>query len=690
MSRYLILAQSEVTGKALGKWLELLGEPALIEKDDRLIVAKDVAALDGIRAVEFYETMTARFEDQLASAHSGNLVVIVDTVRPEHLNPLAEGGWDHLLAMLILSFPEIQWFFGMISGNSNTALSSDETGNILYTRQKSLREFWQKQVEPYHSLLALVTAPSRDSLFDPTGLRNFVRSKANEKFLTSYLEEAASAHKPIGEADLVAKEKTLLPVRGQKAAAIDEELNYAHFHAFTAYRFGYRADAVRSWALMASLFNCYCYSGKDEKCNYVSSCTTNHNHGFHLLLEDVNLNFPDKPGRIHLSKFEEERAKHCNLLSNNPKLETSRFRVIVTSGHSGADKDKIDDNLAFVERYKTKDRCKLVFKPVGGMFDLWSKAGLGHFESRSSSFAFFCRPGRKRGGEKLATLPGRAPGFHWPPEVGKEAEDAGGHSAPGKLMLIAQHLVRRADCLKDSANTVEESIRGAVLATDALELLRYQTPTLALQALCLKHEFEVIAEVAFLGVSNQFALKPRLDELEREVEAASRFFEGNRRKEAELDTRVSIANRLMLIFREAGQFDEEMDCLIYIRKWHRELLIEQADSRCKKIAQHLMRYPEWLLESPVNFSKAIFGWLFMFWIVFRVASFIPECSLLLYLDKLIDANSVSKAWNLFISNNPPDGDYNIPLLTINAFATALGIFHLGVFISYLYSAVTRK
>ena len=33
------------------------------------------------------------------------------------MNAAAEGsGWDHLIAMLILTFPEIKWLFGVVSG----------------------------------------------------------------------------------------------------------------------------------------------------------------------------------------------------------------------------------------------------------------------------------------------------------------------------------------------------------------------------------------------------------------------------------------------------------------------------------------------------------------------------------------------------------------------------------------------
>jgi hypothetical protein len=130
-----------------------------------------------------------------------------------------------------------------------------------------------------------------------------------------------------------------------------------------------------------------------------------------------------------------------------------------------------------------------------------------------------------------------------------------------------------------------------------------------------------------------------------------------------------------------------MECLARIRKWHRKLRLKQVENPLKKPAQFVMWYAEWLLESPVRFVLAIFGWFVAFWLILNVAS--PEFTPLLSLDKHLDMGSASKAWNLFISNNP-DNVGTIHDFVINAAATAVGVFHLGVFISYLYSAVTRK
>ncbi|OQX18214.1 MAG: hypothetical protein BWK76_08180 [Desulfobulbaceae bacterium A2] len=630
MSQFFILAQTKTTARALAAWLELLGEPPVrdLDKDNRVVIQKEKMEGGKERAILAYESLVRQIEIRTADQHGeiplNEVVILVDRVKPIALNPLVDGsGWDALLGMLILTFPEIYWVFGVISDTSKNNLST------------------------YHTLSSLLARPRRDQLFDATGLRSYIRARSN-----------------------VVSPDTNLPIRHRAAAAIDEEANYALFHAYAAYRFGYRADAVRSWALMDYLFG----KAPDNE---------GKPHDFDLLFEDVNLNFPDKPGRVHLSSFakiqhndgETGRAEHCPMLIDNPAKENSKYRVIVTSGHSGADADKMRSNRSFIESYKGKGRCGFVLKPVGGMFDLWNKAKL------------FARLDPKYDPTEAGRYRGQAPFFFWPPPPTDAEVEAGGHSAPGKLMLIAQHLVRRADALRDTANTVDECIRGAILATDALELLCYQTPTLALQALCLKHEFEVKAEVAFLGVGYHFDLKRRLDEMERDVKSASHYFHKRRCRAAELDTLVSIGNRLMLAFREAGQFDEEQYCLARIRTWHRLLRFRQTRNPIEQLANAIMAYAEFLLAKPSRYIVALCIWYValvgLWWVLVPVENVNSDSSP----DEILSA--ASAAWNAFAVANPGEAK-SWEAFALNVIGSTAGLFHLGVFISYLYSVVTRK
>jgi len=657
MAYYLILAQSEITSRALGAWLKLLGEyqPSL---DNRCIILKESPNGTEEKWVLAYEFLANSIEELSADGSRtiplNEIKVLVDCFKLTDMDPLSDkGGWESLVSMLILSFPEIQWIFGIIDSKSHPTYFQPD----------------------YHHLSSLITRPRRDPLFDPTGLRNIIRQSLNEELLSSLQTRVNKSGREFEESQKTEFYKSLLPIRKEAAAAIDEEASYALYHAYIAYRFGYRADAVRSWALMSHLF-----SEKPVRPGTQNTSTGIEGHGFDLLLEDVNLNFPDKEAETHLSTFasygydgKPGRAKNCPLLVSNGEKENSEFRIIVTSGHSGADAQKMEANREFVEGYKGKAKSGFVLKPVGGMFDLWKEAKL------------FNRLNPREDSTSAGRYRGQAPGFFWPPIPSEQAEESGGHSAPGKLMLVAQHMLRRADGMRTTANTVEECIRGAVLATDALELLRFQTPTLALQALCLKHEFEVKAEVAFLGVGHHFDLKLRLNELEREIKEASRFFEGRRRRAAELDTLVSIGNRLMLVFREAGQFDEEMVCLVRIRSWHRKLRRKQTRKIVDILANAVMGYAEWLLVSPKRFFGMLCVWFFAMWMLWVVYWLIQTH------DRGLDLfiGSGSAAWNSFAVANPNEAK-NVSGLTLNIVGSAAGLFHLGVFISYLYSAVSRK
>jgi len=625
---YLILAQSQVTARALGAWLELLGEAEVKDpsSDSRCLVVEYITK-NRDQGVELFETAASRISLAVADASPLPFTVLVDSVEPGRLDPLGESGsWDSLLAMLILTLPEVRWIFGVISG----------------------KDPWNG----WHSLPSLPAKPWRNPLHDPTGLRNHVRFVANKN----------------------REERNLgLAQRSQCAAALDEEVHYAMFHAYTAYRFGYRADSVTSWQLTEELFD-----SKEEP---------DKNHGFHLLMEDVNLYFPDRPAGKKLSTFQEfrpdggkeenqGRACHCKKLgygdghktTTGEPLESSVFRIVVTSGHTGASEDTIGRNREYVKRHKPGG-WGFVLKPTGGMFDLWSKARM---------FERLKPPSRGGNGGSRAGL---APGFVWPPDkVGATGASQASHSAPGKLMLVATHLIRRADALRTDANTVEECIRGAVLATDALELLGFRTPTLALQALELKQWFETKAEVAFVGVGHHFQLTRRFKEIERETQVAARFHSRGRRDAAALDASVTIANRLALIFRDAGQFDENEECLRKLRWWNRKLSFIRARNKPYLWPGFaVLAYAEWMISS-------------LAWLLLSVATWMLLISLIWWAWTQPSHSwreAVQGAVGSFVGANvePNQGE---GIVFLSSLSSLLGFFHLGVFVSFLYSAIARK
>lgn len=609
MPTYLILARSREAVSALCRSLRVFGVREADIADSILWADAAVGSAPGVLP---FEVFAQRIERAMGAEAFGDAlretIVLVDCVRPSLLDPMREGDtWEGTLAMLILAFPEIRWVFGVVRGGDKGFPTVE------------------------HSIASLLCEPRRDRLFDPTGLRNFVKGRA-----ASRLVEKVQRSNP----------SEFVPLRGKRAAAIDEETSYALFHAYTAYRFGFKAEVVRSWALMKYLF-----SGKG-------------NHGFSLLFEDVNLDFPDKPEDVHLSDLsdvERGRAKNCPRLGYGDVeyKEDSDLRVLVTIGNSATDSGRMEKNVRYL-RVSKPDGSSFLLKPGGGMFDLWEKAGL-FLRLNESSF------------------PGQAQDFRWPTSI---AEDSAGarHSAPGKLMLVAERLIHRADALRAIANTTEECIYGALLATEGLEVLRYQTPMLAFQALELKHEFEVKAEVSFLGVGHHFDVRSRIDELERETRVASHFFKRERRRVTQLDVLVSILNRLMLVFRESGMFDEEQDCLHRLRGYHRRLQFRVDPSPAGFLKNVVLGYAEFLIASLPRFVAAISGWALIIFLTF-----------LFLFDS--DTNLAERATlSALLGSTPHDDAVKAGLVAIgvSVFAAGLGIFHIGILIAYLYSAVARK
>ncbi|MCX7176038.1 MAG: hypothetical protein NT159_19365 [Proteobacteria bacterium] len=634
MPRYVILAQSNATANALGVWLELLGENPLDEKDQHKIVWERQSGRQG--ALEAYETLVRRIEIAASDGDDqvplNKVVALVDAVNPSRLSAVAEGGsWDSLIAMLILTFPEIRWVFGVTS-----EVATD------YSRKES--------IESRHTLVSLLEPAAADPLFDPTGLRDWVRARTGEGLNN-------------------ANDDLKLPRRQQLAAAIDEERPYAYLHGYTAYRFGCRADVVSTWTLMKDRF------GKAD----------GEPHGYWLLLEDMSLNFPDREKGKHLLHLDrmyydqdgkplEGRAHHCPKLDLNSvdgAVEDSKYRILVTTGQTRPGDHALSENRRYL-RGKAPDIGKVVFKPASGMFDLWEKAGLYL---------------KLAGSQRL----GNAPDFCWPPApLAQASEKADGHGAPGKLLLVSEMLVRRAEAMLGKVKCVDEAVHGAVLATDALELTGGRTPTAAIEALSLKHQFEVLAECQFSGVEYHIKVIPRLKEISLEIASISRWFYRNERQKAKLNGQMHILNALVKILRAHGQFDEEQLCMHRVRRLHSTLWMRSQPWRF--VFLPFIRYVEMLLKSVLGFVGAISIWLVILSLLFALFPAVPTAEWS-FARLLI---GVENAVTSFFSIGTPMQEPKLPdvlsrsYVFVSALCIMSGFLHLGVLISHLYAVVSRR
>lgn len=469
------------------------------------------------------------------------------------------------------------------------------------------------------------------ALFDPTALRTTIRANMNKKDHT-------------------------IPERHESAASIDEEFSYAIMNAYTAYRFGYCTWTISSEALLKYLFA--------EFHAAINPLAANFSLDLKLTFEDLFLNFTDRSSDAHLSILEERYRLYSKLISNY-----SSQHIFITVGHSktSVSRKKWSDNRTYLVSQNIK--YKFLFKPLSGLYDLWKKAG------------------------KWSTInnyPLLGKDFVWPPaEKSLDIDKADSHSAPGRILLVAEKLLQRAQQILNNARTAADAIHAAALALEAKELLACKTPTIALRALSLQHEAEVEAECRFYGVEYDFDVSTRIWDIKREVKAISTWFNPKASKRSQLNAEIKILTQLAHRYQKYGEFDEENLCLYEVRKLGTRLWARRGKIRW--ILFPVKLYINFLLKSLGRFFVVILGWIGVF--------------TLLYWKILQDTfghgkilHSLFMSTQTFIAFQPPDRSYysflnhdpSDILMLLFILSSLLGFIHLGVFVSHLYLILTRK
>jgi hypothetical protein len=640
--RYLILAQSDVTARALGAWLELLGEPPLEEEpggcmmDGRILSHRGADSFPGGFVCGF-QTISAKLGAMVEEPSPGGTLVLVDTVNLEDLSAVGSpSGWNRLLALLILAFPEVRWVFGVFTGSEN------EENQKLQLR---------------HGLVSLF-GPVFDPLYDGTGLRNHIRGQTRH---------TKNGEKPVAP---------WIPVRRQWAVAIDDEAAYAHLHTYIAYRHGYRGFAITTKALADQVLGTSknVENGKAEEFDLWDLSKPD------LTLEDLFLGFPDKQGGDHWANLETRGNawwKLSTVADNNFELR----RYIISSRHDhGLGNSDRAINRGVMSQLRAKNRSGLeVLKPVSGIFALWKALRLDReLKSVDKSTGRHYR--------------GLAPKFFWPPEPdrdrphyqdgegeAKSGETSGGHSAPGLLLLVAETLIERAERIIDNVRNVKDAVRGAVLATSALELLGPRTPTTARDALELKHRFEVLAECQFGGIEYNLQLEERFDEIRTETRLLGAWYGRRAREVAVLNAELAILSRLVTIFRDYNEFDEEDKTLQRVRSVQRGIWLRRAGPAAW-LVWPFRAYVEYLLGSTVRFATALFLWVTGLTLIFWVGG----------TDENL-AHALHAGVTTFFGFEPPGADEAEGVaFTAGLLGAFSGFLHLGIFISRLYNLISRK
>lgn len=626
MIRFVVLARNKMSSKALERQLESRLEGYV----ERYTIFANEAGIASWSVTDEFNRIADIIEGTLCKDNDFAALreaVIVTDIAPFHfglgtgLNPLkVDGdGLARVLSMLVLAFPEVQWIApaDVCAGSAGGDVTEDSffLRAHTFTNAGTICDAIDLRREGFVPLL------------DATGLRSRVRQLI--------VNDRESGHNGV-------------PVRRQQCFSIDEERSYAYLHAYTAYRFGFRSHIVSTQQMMERLFADG--SAVDLGSDYI-------------LFEDVFLKFAEARGGRHLSRLQERD-------STFPRLKRAACRILVTAGHTRENDQKVlRENLHYLEQFRARQHSDILFKPLGGVFDLWDRSGLD-------------------GLSPVTREHGQAWNFVWPPDHNEQATD-GGHSAPGRLLEIAHRLADRAERLLPEARSVADFVQGAVLATDALELLAERTPTSALAALVLKHRFEVLAECEFCGVQSNLDVCKRIKDIQREVESLAYWFGENSEKFNAWNEESAILNDLILVYRDRNRFDEEMDALKRSRSLHRRLWYQRPKNLWAKPFQPIAWYVDFLLGSIPRFIAAIVGWILVLSVAYYLAGPLAAGENIMPHATPVRASVLAAYYSFFGIQPPPDG-----LGHFYAGVTLLAIFggfvHLGVFISHLYSIVSRK
>jgi hypothetical protein len=525
-----------------------------------------------------------------------------------------------LFAMLVLAYPEVHWIF-YTHEKPEKFVGLDATPQANQTDQLRIRE-WQ----------TLSFWEGSDLSADSSLQKLLKCGRLNPCFLFDATGLRNYFHGKISDEN----KSHVVRQREGCAAAIDEEEPYAFLHGYLAYKLGYRVHLVTTERIMAQLFG-----------------ETQGGTPADLTFQDIFLNFPDHIGTEPQSHLPERFEKFS-------RLQESERHIFVSVGHRHS--ASYEANRAFFRDQRARGtKIRRVFKPSGGMYNLLKDAGL-----------------LNRYWKNLKEWIKRTA----PP---KEPEPEGGtHSAPGRLVVIAERLNNRAEKILQEAQTVQECILGATLALEASELLGYRTPTTALEAIALRHQLEVKAECMFYGVGYTIDVKSRLKEIEMEVKAVARWFHGSVKKRSLLNAQLSIITEIARIFREYGQFDEEQICLQRLRDLNRRWYFLTHPWFIP--FWPLRWYVEKLVGSFPAFVMMVLAWPFLFGVLSNLMKAFKNSAEWKFWDY------VAHAYFTFFGLQPLEFSPKFPAewKALAVLIVLTGFLHLGIFIAHLYTLIMRR
>ncbi len=400
--------------------------------------------------------------------------------------------------------------------------------------------------------------------FDPTGLRTLVK----HRFLGTLFGDVANWKNTAGQRGILRQRLSNV------AVAIDEEREFALLNAYAAWKYGRRAWIVTSYHEFSQHL---LWGHKEGEANNT------------VILRDIDLRFPD------ISRFGIRDALK-DIYSEEWKGKIGpECEVRAVSGEANV--IPVEQRL---QRWKYASWWPTQKRLGQDMTTVDAAKYLGFQKPVSSIYVLkYAVEDRKAKGSlhaRLIGIQGDAPT--------QTAQKGGGHGAPYLNLAMAESLLVQG---RQCGEGPSACVIGALLASEAYELLLGMSKTTALEALLDMHRAEVRAEVSFPGVGHSLRIKERKKDIEATLE---RLYENSKIANKKQIINIFLSQfwgDLRVIYRGAEHFDAaeraNLESLVH-SQWLRLPWRPLFISRCKRCSGAKV----WLKNRILDPATSLWKW----------------------------------------------------------------------------------
>jgi hypothetical protein len=580
---------------------------------------------------------------QLADSKRGRgFLVIAESPIIDHVfAPTNNEFYASLLSSLVLSFPEFYW---VLWSQMIPEIAERAAAHFISIQSPSgdgVRS--AMRIRHLGNILHLAGSEAF-ALFDGGGLRKYIFDK---------LEQHAVG---VGESGGRTTSSPLCLV-------IDDERTHALLAAYAAYAAGCQASTITCRRSVDVIGFLEFHENIDDRPEFAIDDFIAKPE---IVIEDLYMNFIDRRPDEHYSNLETGRTRW-------PWLNDVDRRLILTYGE-GAHAGDFDASVRFLKASAANRSRGILIKPISGLYDLQSLRRVRWF-------------GDVRGSAARREF--------WPPASKDAPPPAGlandGHSAPGRLLMVAEFLVARARQRLQAHRDLEDAVAAAVMARDAIRLLGGKTPTTAIEALSILHRSECTIECSSHGVAQDYAIDVRLAGIQAELDRIGLHFDRKHRRACVLDAEVGIVNELIQIFRKYGQFDEEQVLLSRNRQLHYELMVlrKKRGPLWRLVGGPINRYLNYCISGGAPRILALTA----LWLAVSIVAMVTVAALSpRFLGETgADMGDVLCLVSYFLTLNSPTGFCDSSWGMVFLIAVGIvSVLHLGVFLAHLYNLIARR